>query len=217
MPSPAQLAELCLRSYGDGALNLPWATHEQRIKVGDGHALCVRVGSDIVVAFRGTDSLHDWLLNGRMDKVDYNGGRCHAGFKIAADAIRGSVDWYIRNHGPRAVYLTGHSLGGAMAVLLSILVQPKHVVTFGCPRVGDAMFVDSLRSEIVQYVTPADKVAWLPPASFGYRHATRKQQMCFPDGTASEVILDDMAEPDVVRPHSMVGYLEAVSGLREAA
>jgi hypothetical protein len=84
----------------------------------------------------------------------------------------------------RALYITGHSLGGAMAALMTVLLlgeeryQPlaeklRAVYTFGQPMVGDPAFADACQSDeflarrVLRYVYGDDVVAALPPRLSG--------------------------------------------------
>lgn len=92
---------------------------------------------------------------------------------------------------PPALYLTGHSLGGAMAVILGlrIMTNPVYdelrralraIYTFGQPMVGGdgaaaayAAVVDP--APIARFVYRQDPVPHLPPATVGrYRHIGRE-------------------------------------------
>ncbi|RHY19233.1 hypothetical protein DYB25_007232 [Aphanomyces astaci] len=73
----------------------------------------------------------------------------HEGFWVAYQTVAGRVLAAIEclhSQSPRPVYVTGHSLGGALAILCSLDVALKwgsHQVTcttFGCPRVGGNAF-----------------------------------------------------------------------------
>jgi hypothetical protein len=81
----------------------------------------------------------------------------------------------------KALYVTGHSLGGAMASLLTVMlaIEPVYsevfssvlrgVYTFGQPMVGSPAFAAAcngdpfLRSNVVRYVYRKDPVPSLPP------------------------------------------------------
>ncbi|KAK9802647.1 hypothetical protein WJX73_010907 [Symbiochloris irregularis] len=111
-----------------------------------------------------------------------NGKRAeHAEHSIAGDLIR-----QLRKVAEqRQIYLTGHSLGAALAVLFGQLLcarQPElarqvaGVITFAGPRVGDSEFVDlmshRLPNRIFRYEHASDIVPRLPQAS-GYMHGGR--------------------------------------------
>jgi len=81
----------------------------------------------------------------------------------------------------RALYVTGHSLGGAMAALMSVMlsVEPEYVeefgevfrgaYTFGQPMVGSPSFAEEcdrhtfLADNVLRYVYRRDPVPHLPP------------------------------------------------------
>jgi hypothetical protein len=86
-----------------------------------------------------------------------------------------------------ALYITGHSLGGAMAVILAsmlvmsdnpeyqaIAARLRAVYTFGQPMVGAPDFAESAKEQfrdadvaVVRYVFKSDPVPLLPPRSVG--------------------------------------------------
>jgi fermentation-respiration switch protein FrsA (DUF1100 family) len=123
-----------------------------------------------VVAFRGTvpDCLADWLRD--FDAVpvdDADLGWCHAGFRDGARAVFPAI--LAGTTGP--LVLTGHSLGGALAVLTAALLraagQPvAELVTFGAPRAGGFRAQQLLDGVAIrQYRNAADPVPdvpWLP-------------------------------------------------------
>ena len=84
-----------------------------------------------------------------------------------------------------ALYITGHSLGGAMAVLMAIMLHQskdfqslagrlKGVYTFGQPMIGSPEFADacgqipSLCDKVFRYVYRSDWVPQLPPKESGH-------------------------------------------------
>jgi hypothetical protein len=87
-----------------------------------------------------------------------------------------------------ALYVTGHSLGGAMAALLGVMLAKQSayapiaevlrgVYTFGQPMVGTPRFAAAcqddpfLRERVVRFVYGRDVVAFLPPRDTGaFRH-----------------------------------------------
>jgi triacylglycerol lipase len=130
----------------------------------------------LIVAFRGTE-VHeplDWLTDAKFLPVGGPGGfgLIHQGFAFALDVIFQDLLAAIerlRDNG-QTLWFTGHSLGGALALLAAWRVkvesQDKHwaqgVYTFGQPRVGDAAFVTAfdglLQSRTFRFVNHNDIV-----------------------------------------------------------
>lgn len=95
--------------------------------------------------------------------------------------------------GLEALFVTGHSLGGASAALLAallvaepskyeeILKRLRAVYTFGANMIGDRAFADAcndevfLRDKVIRYVYGNDVVPQLPPkASGSFKHFGRE-------------------------------------------
>jgi triacylglycerol lipase len=93
----------------------------------------------------------------------------HAGFDLAARAIYDDVRPYLRTG--YKTYLTGHSLGGAVAAILTIYliedgVDVVRVVTFGQPRFTTANGVKRLSLlPLARVVDENDIVPMVPPAT----------------------------------------------------
>lgn len=106
--------------------------------------------------------------------------RVHAGFYRVSQALRRPLQDEInkfqekyreQNNGnyPR-VFLTGHSLGGALALLSGIWVNHEAVYTFGMPRVGEGDLVPELPACHYRYELDGDPVTKVPFESLGFRH-----------------------------------------------
>ncbi len=154
------------------------------------------VGSDadnIVVAFRGTEAptkiegLKDWLLTNALNLLVVPegrlgtdlaaagvGARFHQGFVSAIgdiwDPVCAAVEAQLKE-AERPLWVTGHSLGGALALLAGWLFTRKmisvhQIVTFGAPMIGNQLAVDAINNEfagkIFRYVNTPDPVPLLP-------------------------------------------------------
>lgn len=145
------------------------------------------IGDEVVViAFRGTEftSLSDWQTDAYTKfKLVPGVGRMHSGFYNAYEDVRRDVEHTLRNHEGKKIWLTGHSLGGAMAVVCAVQLNRKnlgrpHIVTFGQPRVGDnstARWIDGkFFRKYQRIVNDNDIVPRLPPTwYFQYADAGR--------------------------------------------
>jgi triacylglycerol lipase len=150
----------------------------------------------IVVAFRGSeeptslDGLKDWLLTNAMNLLiqpqgplgaDFAaagvGARFHQGFVSALseiwDPVYSEVDGLLKEK-DRPLWVTGHSLGGALAVLASWLFLRKtinvhQVYTFGAPMVGNKDAAEAINREfggkLSRYANAPDPVPLLPMMS----------------------------------------------------
>lgn len=113
------------------------------LAVGDVHAVLTPMDGHTVVAFRGTvpTSWQDWFRDADAFPTPVADhprlGLCHRGFVTGAESILP----LLRPSLSAPYILTGHSLGGALAIATAALLTdigfpPARLVTFGAPRVG---------------------------------------------------------------------------------
>ena len=150
-----------------------------------GTAGYVAAGPDlIVVAFRGTENLLDWWTNMNVAWVVLQGGvKVHTGFFQAyhpiRDALFAKIEQLLKAK-PRPVYVTGHSLGGALAVMATAELANHSEAevrdsiaacyTFGCPKAGDRSFDQYVRVPLYRVTNGVDLVPAVPPPFTGYKH-----------------------------------------------
>lgn len=136
----------------------------------------------LCMAFRGTDQIADWLDNINVFTEADGAGKFHRGFLRSVDDIWHDM-WahYLTlfRDKPRPLFLTGHSLGGAMASIVAARLtrqdQPfVSCYTFGQPR---AMTLET--SELIsvlagkrmyRFQNNNDLVTRIPTRSMGYSH-----------------------------------------------
>ena len=111
----------------------------------------------IIVAFRGTEptSLADWAAGFRTAQVPFDAvahlsgwGRVHGGVARSLGTVLPRIVEAISRHDGAAhsLWITGHSLGGALALLAGAVLakQERHpiagVITFGQPLGGRSQF-----------------------------------------------------------------------------
>jgi len=125
------------------------------------------------VAFAGTDPLNlQDVITDLSATVTREG--FHKGFAEAAGAVQSKVEGAIRRGGAgKPLFFTGHSLGGALAIISAMRarnarLQITAVYTFGGARAGDQRLFDSygpdLRSCTFRLVHGRDIVASVPPS-----------------------------------------------------
>jgi triacylglycerol lipase len=119
------------------------------------------------LVLRGTDALMDWVMNFRAAPATWTGrGRVHKGFSEALDKIWGNVVGSLERNVPAdcPLFITGHSLGAALATLAASLRPPRALYTYGSPRVGDDDFAATLSSvPAYRMVNNRDVVTTVPP------------------------------------------------------
>jgi hypothetical protein len=164
--------------------------------VGNTQAYLATNDDHIVIAFRGTESpatidgLKDWLLTDAVNLLILPEGdlgtdfaaagvdaRWHLGFMKALadiwDPLFEAVAAELKKS-ERPIWVTGHSLGGALAVLAAWRFKRKFVpvhqiYTFGAPMVGNTVTASAIDREfadkIFRYVNAPDPIPKLPTVS----------------------------------------------------
>lgn len=143
------------------------------IKKGDAdtQALLVRKPSVMnVLVFRGTTAnFSDIITDLKAKWITTGNGNAHKGFVEAFEVVENDVMWEIGNL-PQVepLYVTGHSLGGALATVAAMRCDKVHTLaasyTFGSPRVGGPEWVDGLKCPVYRVVNEADGVPLVPPS-----------------------------------------------------
>jgi triacylglycerol lipase len=174
-----------------------------------------------IVAFRGTqpDEWEDIFDDGRFGLASWQNGRVHAGFKKAFKRIEPKLRDALRTHAPnRPVWMTGHSLGAALAVLAADTIETQGIYTFGLPRVGDTIFVGHYNQRFsgrsFRYVNDVDVVTHVPPGRplSPYLHVD-EQRSIDPDGNVSKALpaLQHFLRDIFGRPNVVLHILELLT------
>ena len=154
---------------------------------------------NLIIAFKGSSAPEDFLQDAKFAMSLFNRAdidhdpvvKVHTGFLEDFNAIKDAVIGQVRSYytGSRpvpGVFITGHSLGGALAILCALecwrqALPVSAVYTFGQPRVGNAAFAAlfdrtrminaaSLRDITFRVVNQNDIVPRTPGLLLGYRH-----------------------------------------------
>ena len=132
--------------------------------------LAVNPAEFAVLAFRGTANWGDWKINlnaGRMPMPGVNGVGIHRGFWAAFEESAADILCAIDRHVPPGLglYITGHSLGGALAQIASAVLERDNLAacyTFGSPRVATAKFDEVVKCPHYRVVNHWDLVPGVP-------------------------------------------------------
>ena len=137
----------------------------------------------LTIAFRGTDEFGDWIDNLKILRKPLDGFTdCHGGFLDATNDIWGDIDdayKEARKNEKRPLFITGHSLGGALATIAATKLLHESrpfisVYTFGQPRVlteESATKFDSFkRAHFYRFQNNNDIVSRVPARAGGYKH-----------------------------------------------
>ncbi|AUX69701.1 hypothetical protein CHX26_09500 [Porphyrobacter sp. HT-58-2] len=207
-------------------------------------AAVAKKGNAIVVAFRGTkgDSFRDTvtaaiMLDGDIEQVQPSfiptalrgQAQVHAGFQRSYLTLRTQVLAGLNGQKGVHLFLTGHSLGGAIAQLMAYDLATNRkadfasitLITSGAPRVGNVAFANALERAVpdnLRIVVNHDPVPAVPYIGGLYRHAGRLLVIGKDDGVL--VQHDDMdVRGNAVQFgfHNNEAYYEAVRKLRDRA
>lgn len=130
-----------------------------------------------VLAFRGTEpsEFSDIKadLNALPDRANNGQGWVHNGFQEEVNKVWHVLEALLPKAEGKTFFITGHSLGGAMATIATSRLHDRvdALFTYGSPRVGTKKFVKSF-SHIPhhRHVNNNDVVPKVPFAFLGYRH-----------------------------------------------
>lgn len=213
------LAAVCSQTYAqfknpDGSFVLPppyalYDTLEAKSLIGvwERFGFIWHSPEEIIIAFRGTSSASNWIADAIATQQKFkwakDAGSTHKGFTgIYASARRQLYSALRRLLEDKPLYLTGHSLGAALATLcaMDIAVNTNRVpilFTFGSPRVGDPDFVQAFSQHVpnsYRIHNEFDAVTHIPPTVFKlpkqaktyyYRHVPVSYPLYFADTSLS--------------------------------
>jgi len=97
------------------------------------------------------------------------GGLVHTGFKTAIDSVWVKLNDLLKEHAHKSIWLTGHSLGGALAIITASRFTSTACYTFGAPRVGNKKFNKTIPTPVFRMTKSNDIVTRIPLPPL-YRH-----------------------------------------------
>lgn len=181
------------------------------ISVGNTQAWVGSNADHVVIAFRGTEAptsiegLRDWFLSDAMNLLVLPEGRLgtdfaaagvkarfHLGFMNALadiwEPVLAAVEAELKK-AERPLWITGHSLGGALAMLAAWMFKRRfinvhQIYTYGAPMIGNATaseaFDQAFPDKVYRYVNCTDPVPKLPTMSLvanDYGHCLKEIEL----------------------------------------
>ncbi|MEK3715921.1 lipase family protein [Paenibacillus sp. FSL R7-0333] len=161
---------------------------------------------EIIIAWRGSISTNDWLsnMNAAQKKFKYIQEPCmtHRGFTDIYASARDAILSVLGTLSPeKTLYVTGHSLGGALATLCALDVSANsafttpRLYTYGSPRVGDPDFANAFSRYVrssYRYANLFDVTTYVPPTvyklpkqktKYYYTHVQTLKSLSFQNGS----------------------------------
>lgn len=122
-----------------------------------------------VIAVRGTSNVENAMVNAALKLTldRHLGVRLHNGFSQSAQAIYAEIRPLLKTD--YVISVTGHSLGGAVALILAMHLDVDNftvgkVITFGQPKVTNIAGTNAFKHlDVIRVVTPKDMVPLVPP------------------------------------------------------
>jgi hypothetical protein len=138
----------------------------------------------VVVAFRGTEmKVEDWLTDAKAIPTEKGDSKVHTGFLralnvetnpqgktalICVQDILKKADANDDKSHPLPLFITGHSLGGALALLTTKEIASDingACYTYGGPRVANYEHFEGMKTPVFRVVNSADIVPRVPPGA----------------------------------------------------
>ncbi|KAA8652647.1 lipase family protein [Aspergillus tanneri] len=179
-----------------------------------GYIAADHTNSQVVLAFRGSQSIQNWVTNFKPGLINSNlcaGCKLHKGFSTAWEGVQQDIISVIKNMKQKypsyKFIVTGHSLGGALATIAGAHLRkveniPCDIYTYGSPRVGNDKFAelvsetvlgDTARITHLNDVVPLVPGPRLPiPRFYGYQHTSPEYWLFTGEATTTSYTRDDI-------------------------
>lgn len=187
------------------------------------------------VVFMGSQSGQDFIMDGVVSATpievydnNYQFIGIHSGFHTAASISKIDLNnnltmfdiiknWVIEERdAKRYVIFTGHSLGGALAIVTAALLyrdgrKIEYVVTYGAPLVGDVAFAEYFKKskiKCIRVVNKQDPVTKVPTAP--YKLDTHIVAKVGSQTAGSSVVPKDALMPSDLEDHRIDDYIKNI-------
>ncbi len=190
----------------------------------------------LCMAFRGTDEILDWIDNINAFSKQEMFGHFHTGFYNSLEDIWSDINKSyekLLQDKKRPIFITGHSLGGAMAAIAAAKFIHKDkpftsVYTFGQPRAMTRetcrLFNAECKGRFFRFQNNNDIVTRIPARIMGYSHVGECLYISEEKEIHKDVgfwfkfldsvdgVMENIKEKgmDCVKDHDMADYLSAI-------
>ena len=138
--------------------------------------------TDLVISFRGTYNVQNLIVDADCMLVqdDILPGKVHKGFLQYYNGLCGGIDQIIDENQDKNIWVTGHSLGAALAAIAAVRSARRTkgkiagVFNYGQPRIGNKNYISAINTPWFRWVNHFDIVPRVPLLSMGYRHAGKE-------------------------------------------
>lgn len=135
----------------------------------------------LYISIRGTNSARDCFIDSQIKQTKLkNNIYIHSGFYKQYKSIELDITNYINKNidNIKAINISGHSLGGAVATVASAILAEKYIniefscYTYGSPRVGNNDFKNYFKNNVKKYyrIMMHDDPIPLYPVNIYYNH-----------------------------------------------
>jgi len=179
----------------------------------------------LVIAFRGSSTLNEWISN--CDSSP-SFGLAHSGFISTCDTIWVAFNDYIgrlvKQHRGKQIIFTGHSRGGALAVLMAIYAENADlpvdkIYTFGSPRVISEFTSVQRNLKHFRVENKQDPVSVLPWC-YQYKHTGKL--VLLSNSSCKAIVYNqgrnplkravDLVDHQIVKAHNIDSYIDILAG-----
>lgn len=193
-----------------------------------------------VIVIRGTANVENVVVDGAISLVEDERLKIvlHEGFAYSARAVLKEIAPFLNKN--NSISVTGHSLGGAVAVILGMYLDHdgysvERIYTFGQPKVTNIPgSVEFSHLNILRFVTPDDLVPLVPPLdpmdikNIDIYWHLGKEVILYPGPQYSQIgvlssmmratkILSKRISEKNLMQHQMLHYLDAIENKLQSA
>lgn len=201
---------------------LGFESESESINAGAMQGYVIDAADDSIIALRGTEAHeYDILQDLRFLKNRSEQGSMHGGFASGYNPMHDQVVKLLERYGTKRVWITGHSLGGGLAIVCAIRLLNDDqypiagVMTFGQPKVARNDMIEKIGPKLdgkyVFFVNDMDPVTRLigPYQHFGHMVRWNDHEI----ERSERVMLVGSSEDGLVErtPNTEVGYIEDMS------